>query len=117
MKDFPSHLAHAASEAWDSAEEQVQPDLQAETHPLADQLEKALAKPGETSIGTYARIVDQIMGEMSLVSGHLGLFDRGARKTPGGGLLPRARIPMTEEEEQRIVECLAGYGLCSGKTQ
>jgi hypothetical protein len=78
-----------------------------ELHALTAELRRALDHPAETCIGTYARLVEEIMGELSLMQRHSGFMSQPALR-PGYPRGEATRLPMSEEEEQRIVEYLVG---------
>lgn len=102
MKSFPDHISTMSISASEVEIETHDPDHRA--HRLVEQLEAAFARRDTTDIATYARIVDQLMGEMSIMG--RGFLEQPARA--GRPPFPtRAHIPMTEAEEQRIVEHLA----------
>lgn len=82
-----------------------------ELHALTAELKRALDHPAETSIGTYARLVEQIMGELTLMQRHTGFKSQPALR-PGSPHGEAARLPMSKEEERRIVE----YFVCHQET-
>jgi hypothetical protein len=106
MRTYPAHIATL------SAPEEPFEDLGSEApaapadrvHPLAAQLRQALENPLTTDVGTFARIVDQIMGEFSMADGDLEAMHEPARARRPERAPTRTYIPMSEAEEQRIVD-------------
>ena len=103
MKSFESHAAamsSAAATADDIDFETAEATEDAEgEHRLAAELRSVIENQTAT-IGAYAGIVHRLMGELTMAGQHL-------RATPATLQRPgptRAHVPMTEEEERRIVD-------------
>jgi hypothetical protein len=105
MKSFPAHIAALASEFQDELQATTpEAALPEAIHPLAAQLRHALENPRITNLGTYAKLVDQIMGELSLMSSQTHVLTQPGT-SPGNARGPaRAPLPMPEEDEAKIVE-------------
>ncbi len=104
MKSFESHaaaMASAAATADDTDFETTEPILEtASEHTLAGELRAILDNRNTASIGAFADVVNRLMGELALAEELLKSAPAGLQR-PGP---TRAHVPMTEEQEQRIVD-------------
>lgn len=106
MKSFESHAAAKASVAvtaddidFETAERGPEREAEGE-HDLAAELRSVIENRETATIGAYAGIVNRLLGELTLAEQHLMTVPATLQR-PGP---TRAHVPMTEEQEQRIVD-------------
>jgi hypothetical protein len=103
MKNFQAHLAAVSLPYEDFEEDATATPAKAveEVHPLAAELRQALENPAGTSIGTYAHLVERLLGELSVGDAELDAIGDPVTPRLAGSLPKRPYVPMTPEEEQR----------------
>ncbi len=109
MKSFPEHISVMGMTDGENAGSGLKHQHQDLTgrHLLAQELQQALARPENTDIATYARLVEQILGELSLIKGHVSELLQRRERLRAGMYEKPAKLTLSDEEADRIVECLA----------
>lgn len=107
MRHYQAHLA-TVSLAEDALADEIAAPAVAEpaedVHPLAVELRQALENPGTTSIGTYANLVERLLGELNVGDAQLDTITEFDAPRIADSMPKRPYVPMSPEEEQRIVD-------------
>ena len=109
MKSFPEHISVMGMTDEERAGNNLQNQYEnlMDRHPLAQELQQALMHPETTDIAAYARLVEQILGELSLIKGQISeLLQRRERIRSKMHEKP-TKLTLSDEDADRIVECLA----------
>lgn len=107
MRHYQAHLATVSLAEDALADDFLAPaagDAAADVHPLAAELRQALENPGTTTIGTYANLVERLLGELNVGDAQLDSITEFDAPRIADSLPRRPYVPMSPEEEQRIVD-------------
>lgn len=105
MRSTAAHLAtlSLAEEALQDHELEATPAKVEAEHPLALELRQAIENPETTTVGTYARLVERLLGELSVGDGQLDTIGDPVTPRLADSMPKRPYVPMTPEEQSRIV--------------